>query len=272
MRGFERRVRVLEDDLHAPAELAQLARRQADSIARPSNRIVPDGRLEQPRARAGPVVDLPHPDSPTSPSVSRAVRRERLTSSTACTTPLSLSPKYAAPHREVLHEVLDLEERRRRRSCGAVRRPPPRLDAGELGELVGPEARRPVPGVAGTTSSTGALRAAVLVDVRTPRMRARSPRGSAARLGGVPGIVAAARAGRRRGAAASASRPSVYGWRGAVEDLVERPLLDDPTRVHHDDPVGHAGHDPEVVGDEQHRGVGLGLRGRGAPRGPGPGS
>ena len=35
-----------------------------------------------------------------------------------------------------------------------------------------------------------------------------------------------------------------------VEELVERALLDDPARVHDDDPVGDVGDDAEVVGDE----------------------
>ena len=42
-----------------------------------------------------------------------------------------------------------------------------------------------------------------------------------------------------------------------VEDLVERPLLDDPAGVHDGDPVRDVGHHAEVVGHEDHRRAGL---------------
>ena len=45
-----------------------------------------------------------------------------------------------------------------------------------------------------------------------------------------------------------------------VEDVVDRALLDDAARVHHDDPVGVAGHDAEVVGDEEEGELELGAR------------
>ncbi len=44
---------------------------------------------------------------------------------------------------------------------------------------------------------------------------------------------------------------------GVVEDLVERPLLDHPSRVHHQHPVGDLGDDAEVVGDQDRRQVAL---------------
>ena len=40
---------------------------------------------------------------------------------------------------------------------------------------------------------------------------------------------------------------------GIGVDLPGRPPLHDPARVHHVDPVGVAGHDAEVVGDDEHR-------------------
>ena len=43
---------------------------------------------------------------------------------------------------------------------------------------------------------------------------------------------------------------------GVVEDLVDRSLLDDPPGVHDDDAVGDVGDHPEVVGHDDHRGVG----------------
>ena len=42
-----------------------------------------------------------------------------------------------------------------------------------------------------------------------------------------------------------------------VEDVVERALLDDPSRVHDDHAVGDVGHDAQVVGDQDHPGAGL---------------
>ena len=44
---------------------------------------------------------------------------------------------------------------------------------------------------------------------------------------------------------------------GVVEDLVERPLLDDPPGVHDRDPVGDVGDHAEVVGHEDHGRAGL---------------
>ena len=43
----------------------------------PRNRTVPDGRLDQPHAGSGPVVDFPQPDSPTRPSVSPGATSKR---------------------------------------------------------------------------------------------------------------------------------------------------------------------------------------------------
>ena len=40
---------------------------------------------------------------------------------------------------------------------------------------------------------------------------------------------------------------------GVVEDLVERPALDDPPGVHDQHPVGDLGDDAEVVGDQDRR-------------------
>ena len=43
------------------------------------------------------------------------------------------------------------------------------------------------------------------------------------------------------------------GMLGVVEDLVERPLLDDPARVHDGDAVGDVRHHAQVVGHEDYR-------------------
>ena len=46
-----------------------------------------------------------------------------------------------------------------------------------------------------------------------------------------------------------------------VEDLLGRTLLDHLAGVHHADPVAHRADHPEVVGDEQDRGVGVRSQG-----------
>ena len=47
-------------------------------------------------------------------------------------------------------------------------------------------------------------------------------------------------------------RPHVYGCCGRVEDLVQRPLLDDLTRVHDEDAVGDLRDHAEVVRNQDH--------------------
>ena len=73
---IERRVRVLEDDLHALAMRPELRARQRGHVRR--RRAAP----APPSARSGagwswPAVDLPQPDSPTRPSVSPWPSSER---------------------------------------------------------------------------------------------------------------------------------------------------------------------------------------------------
>ncbi len=57
-----------------------------------------------------PIVVLPHPDSPTSPNVSPS-RRVKETSETAWTLPDLVLDDGAGGEGELLHEVLDLEDR-----------------------------------------------------------------------------------------------------------------------------------------------------------------
>ena len=87
-------------------------------MSTPSNMIVPDvGSMS--RSSSRPTVVLPQPDSPTSPSVSpRRISNDDAVDGLHLTDgPL----QDAAPHREVLHEVADLDERydarRRRRAA-----------------------------------------------------------------------------------------------------------------------------------------------------------
>ncbi len=65
----ERRVRILEDDVHLAPERPQLATRRTCVMSRPLSRIVPSVGSSS-RTTQLPTVDLPLPDSPTSPSIS----------------------------------------------------------------------------------------------------------------------------------------------------------------------------------------------------------
>ena len=58
------------------------------------------------------------------------------------------------------------------------------------------------------------------------------------------------------------SRPTVYGWRGSVEHLARRSLLDQLAGVQHADAVAHLRDHAEVVADEQQRRVELGAQRR----------
>ncbi len=81
----QRRVRVLEDDLHRAALRAQVAAASSSPRSRPSKRdAAAVGSISRNTRR--PSVDLPQPDSPTTPSVSPAAR-VKSTPSTARTAP-----------------------------------------------------------------------------------------------------------------------------------------------------------------------------------------
>ena len=64
----ERGERVLEDDLHLPAEPAAFGLAQGDVGA--ADRMLPTSVRPGAARRGLAVVDLPQPDSPTRPSVS----------------------------------------------------------------------------------------------------------------------------------------------------------------------------------------------------------
>ena len=66
-------------------------------------------------------------------------------------------------------------------------------------------------------------------------------------------------AGRRAGCNAG-GRPCT-GAAGSCRTGVDRPLLDQPTRIEDADPRAHLRDDAEVVADEEHRGLELGLQG-----------
>ena len=139
MPRVQRGVGILEDDLHVAAERSQRGALRRVTFL-PSNQISPElGSISRRMQR--PVVDLPHPDSPTSPSVSPAAM-SKLTPSTACTRSTSrentppltakclrrsreqgsgLAP--ASPHST--HDLVpgvDLPQRRHRAQCRRRRR------------------------------------------------------------------------------------------------------------------------------------------------------
>ena len=110
MRGFERRVRVLEDDLDVPAQRPQLPR-PAASVSSPAV------ELDRARRSAGcRLQDRPgrwstcrSPDSPTSPSVSprRSVEADAVDRLDLADGP---AHQAAAQHREVLAQVAHLDD------------------------------------------------------------------------------------------------------------------------------------------------------------------
>jgi hypothetical protein len=104
----ERRVGILEDDLHVARQGAQLVLAGAVTSL-PSNQTSPEvGSIRRRMQR--PVVLLPQPDSPTRPSVSPAIR-SKLTPLTAWT--LSTSRPSQPPVIEALDQVLHPQQRRR---------------------------------------------------------------------------------------------------------------------------------------------------------------
>ena len=196
--------------------MARSSRPATDSMARPSKRIVPDVGSRR-RSTRRPVVDLPHPDSPTRPSVSRR-STEKVTSSTACTTPPSRSPKYDRRAGKCLTRPVDLEQARvghaglSWRDAAASSGSSRGTEAG--GSMLG---RRVVDGLERRVARRGSGPA------RTDSAGASAhASGSRSRLGGVPGIVASGTRRSDSSRGSDPSRPSVYGWRGPVEDVVER--------------------------------------------------
>ena len=91
---IEARERVLEHHLHRAAQRPHLARGQRSSMRLPSSTTSP-AVVSNSRRIALPTVDLPHPDSPTSASVSPFADRERLMPSTACTWPVTRAEQSA---------------------------------------------------------------------------------------------------------------------------------------------------------------------------------
>ena len=77
------------------------------------------------------------------------------------------------------------------------------------------------------------------------------PGGRSVSEGGAPSIGASAPCAGRSTRGIAPSRPAVYGMRGAVEHLVDRPVSTIRPAYITATPVGEAGEQREVVGDHQ---------------------
>ena len=106
----QRRDRVLEDHLQLRPQRAEAARPGAWVSSLPSNRTEPLFAWTS-CITALPIVDLPQPDSPTSPRVSPG-------STSMLTFGHRVDLEAGAPDRELDDEVLDAQQRLRRRGGG----------------------------------------------------------------------------------------------------------------------------------------------------------
>ena len=222
----ERRVRVLEDDLHVAAQRAHVAPRRASVMSCPSKRTSP------PWARAGerqarPTVDLPAARLADEPERLAARDRRSETPSTAWTT---CRLRRSTPRRE--REVLD-EVARPRAAARVTPRPP-----AERPSRDSPWRRRQVEHASRAPAATREAAARPRGSAR-PRSGQRGwngqPAGRAIRLGGDAGDRrAAAAAPRVEPGQRAAAGPACTGAAGRRR-LVRRRRLDDPARVHHGD-------------------------------------
>ena len=117
--GVERGERVLEDDLDVAAHAAAGPRCPSSVSSVPSNLTEPEvGRISCSTER--PVVDFPHPDSPTRPEgLARGDGEGDAGDGVDRADPAA--HERPAAQRELLDQVGDLEQRsRRRRDAGAV--------------------------------------------------------------------------------------------------------------------------------------------------------
>ena len=255
---IQRAVRVLEDGLHRAPVARQAPREPAcECRGRGRTRRLPSGAPGDRTSRA--VVVLPHPLSPTRPSVSPR-RRTKSTPSTAFTVP-NVRPRImprdsgkclVSPRASRTTSPSSPARRRRRRRDRARGNAAARADAGlrrRAGTRRGDRARR------ARASGRASLAA---------RLGHRAARGEAAARRHVGEIRRLALDRGQRLAPATERRQAVQeadgvGVARAVEDVAGRPGLDDPPGVHHRDPVAQLGHDAEVVGDEDERQVRLAL-------------
>ena len=181
------------------------------AIDRPSKRTSPEVGSSS-RTIVRPSVDLPQPDSPTSPSVSPS-RTEKVTPSTAWTA-ADLPPEQALPDREVRREVLDLDERRRRRRSRRGRLPADRPRRAARACSPGSSQQRsrwagPPPRASSAGSVVHRSKAC------GQRGRKRQPAGGSISDGGIPAIECRRSCFGRSRRGIEPSRPHVYGCCGS---------------------------------------------------------
>ena len=254
---IERGIRVLEDDLQrSGAWRLQVVALAASRISTPPIRTEPlVGSIR--RSIERPTVVLPHPDSPTRPSVS-PLRMVKLTLSTACTQ-ADDALQHAASHREVLHQLADFDQVLRALLRELVSLHGAARSDGErglmpLGFLVQPTAN-------GMTRSDleqvrllfGADRQLVPELGAAARGEAASGRqvhqiGDDSRDDFEP-ILDQPQHGHRGGQALR------VGMKGLVEQRQYGGLLDDASGIHHRHTIRHLGDDAQVVRDQDDAGV-----------------
>ena len=231
----QRRVRVLEDHHHLRGGSGASSARESCVMSRPSKTIRPPvGSRRRMMQRA--IVDLPQPDSPTTPSVSPSRTRERHAVDRLHRGDLLLEDDPARD-REVLLEVLDDEQlvaRQRGRSSSAPSHRHGRLaivlasSFAASRSLVSSSRQQPGRGPrrprSGASSGTFGRQTSITYGQRGWK---RQPGGGRSSEGGWPGICVSALDVGRRAAAASRSGPTCTGGAGASKIVAHRPVLDD---------------------------------------------
>ena len=226
--------------------------------------MLPAGRPVPGRAGRGPGWSCREPDSPTRPSTSPGAA-SKSTPSTALTAPRR-RPR-SAPRAPPCRRSALARSRPRPASPLGGRRPSASSGFVGNGDLLRVERCLSVP-VGPTRPSLS----------RQPSRRS-APRAAGDRLGGHAPRTPAWRPGSAGGSGSPAAGRTRSGGAPGMEcspvvdsEMVERSssrctgaaasantsrasLFDDPAGVHHRDPVAGLGDDPEVVGDQQQRGV-----------------
>ena len=207
------------------------------SPSRASSPAAGSTRLSIARAR----VDLPQPDSPTTPRIS-PLRQSNETPSTARVT-LRLTRNSTARSRTSIRLWVGHSLASRRGGVGR----------GGLGDL-GPLAPGRVVTRGGLPRPHLAQRR--VLEAALGRVRTAGPKATA--LGRLVRVGGAARDRSREAALAPDHRQRLeqalrVRMLGAFEDGAHRPDLDDPARVHDRDPVAGLGEHPEVVRDQDQR-------------------
>ena len=236
---IERRVRVLEDDLHVALRVAQ--RRAVEPVEVRAEKIdLAGGRAHdaERRVAGGRLAAAAFADQREGlAGLDREAHAvDRLHGA-------GRPPEHAAADREVHLQVGDLEQRLAHRASSSARR-------STCQQAARCALRRPA-------ASARRLDAADVVGERAARVEAAAGCGQERRSGTAPSIVlSCARRSRVDRRQAFQQQPRV-GMMLAAEQREHVALLDHASRIHHVDPVGHVGDHAHVVGDQQQPGAGL---------------